>query len=206
MPPWLPTDACEDFRGDRRLTERQIETFKQWVAQGTKEGDPADLPETPKWTEGWHWGQPDLVIEMPEPYVLPADGPDVFYSFVIPIPVDAAHYVSTVEIRPDNRRVVHHAAMLLDKTDNSKRQDAETPGPGFPGIGRSKARLVDGHMPGYVPGRRTPRRRDDIAWRLEPGTDAVLELHMLPTGKPETLQVKIGFLLGRKRRPRAKRA
>jgi tetratricopeptide (TPR) repeat protein len=32
-----------------------------------------------------------------------------------------------------------------------------------------------------------------MAWRLEPGTDLVLQLHMVPTGKPEAVQPSVGL-------------
>ena len=34
---------------------------------------------------------------------------------------------------------------------------------------------------------------DDLAWRLEPGSDLVVQLHMLPTGKPEPLRPEVGL-------------
>jgi tetratricopeptide (TPR) repeat protein len=36
---------------------------------------------------------------------------------------------------------------------------------------------------------------DGMGWRLEPGSDLVLELHMMPTGKPEMLQPSVGLFL-----------
>src|SRR4249920_120615 len=47
MPPWKAVGGDFSYSGDRRLTEAQIETLKDWVAAGMPEGDPARLPPTP---------------------------------------------------------------------------------------------------------------------------------------------------------------
>lgn len=193
MPPWLPEEACEEFVGQRHLTKEELDTIAKWVQQGAVEGDAADLPAAPRWTEGWHLGEPDLVLELPETHELRADGLDVFHTYVLPIPVARTRYVKAVEVRPDNRRVVHHALLMTDRTGSLRPLDQKHPGPGFPSPETGQAGWPEGHMPGYLPGRQTLRGRDDIAWRLEPGTDAVLQLHMVPSGKPEKLQVRVGF-------------
>ena len=170
--------------------------IREWVAAGTPEGDPTELPSLPEWTEGWQLGEPDLVIRMPEAYDLPAGGPDVFRSFAIPIPVSTTKYVLGFEFRPDNAKIVHHARMLLDQTGRSRQHDAEDSQPGF-----ANSMFVDaifdpsGHWIGWTPGKQPALRSPEIAWALGPGTDLVLEMHMLPTGKPETIQSSLGFYL-----------
>src|SRR5712691_4136080 len=107
MPPWKPEAGKGEFQDERRLTDRELESLQQWIASGAPEGDAADLPPIPNWKDGWRLGIPDVVVRMPEPYNVPADGPDVFRTFVIPIPVAAPRYVRAVEFRPGNARVVH---------------------------------------------------------------------------------------------------
>ena len=87
MPPWLPQPGYAEFAGERRLTSAQIETFRRWQEDGVLEGEPADLPPLPHFTEGWQLGQPDLAIKLPRPYILRPGGPEVWRNFVIPIPV-----------------------------------------------------------------------------------------------------------------------
>src|SRR5205823_6329467 len=89
MPPWLPDAPYVTFAGERRLTDDQIAKIRRWAEQGALEGDARDLPSLPQFAEGWHLGEPDLVVKLPEPYLLPAEGSDVFRNFVIPIPVRA---------------------------------------------------------------------------------------------------------------------
>ncbi|HXG67520.1 MAG TPA: hypothetical protein VNO70_20630, partial [Blastocatellia bacterium] len=124
MPPWLPEPGHGDFAGERRLSDAQIKLIQQWVEQGAAEGAPAELPPAPKFNEGWQLGQPDMVVKMPEPYTLPADGSDVFRNFVIPAPVSSTRYVKAVEILPGNKQIVHHANLLIDRSQSSRRRDA----------------------------------------------------------------------------------
>ena len=98
MPPWKPEPGYGDFARVRRLSDGQIAMIDRWVEGGATEGDRADLPRTPRWTEGWQLGAPDLVIEMPEPYTVPAEGEDIFRSFAVPVPISQTRYVRAVEL------------------------------------------------------------------------------------------------------------
>ena len=193
MPPWLPAMGELEFRGERGLSAEQIDTIRLWVKQGAVEGDRADLPPAPEWTEGWQLGEPDLVVESARPFTLPAEGLDVYRNFVIPIPVDRTHFVRTIELRPGNKRIVHHAIIRTDRSISSRRLDEMDAEPGFGGMEMGNAVPPDGQFLGWTPGRVPDPGSDAIAWRLDPGTDLVLQLHMLPTGKPETIRPRVGL-------------
>src|ERR1051326_1589499 len=86
MPPWLPEHGYGDFRDERRLTTAQIEAIQKWFADGAPEGEPADRPALPQFAEGWQLGEPDLVVQMPQPYTLSAEGRAIYPNFVLPPP------------------------------------------------------------------------------------------------------------------------
>ncbi len=194
MPPWKPEPGYgEAFVGERRLSDEQIARIQHWVADGAVEGNPADLPPMPEWPTGWRLGEPDLVIEIPEPYTLRADGEDVLRKFAIPIPIPDLRYVKGLEFQPGNPRVVHHANMRIDPTRASRQLDEGDPEPGYEGITPFDARYPDGHFLGWTPGQVRPLAAEGMAWRLNPGSDMLLELHLLPSGQPEVVQCRIGF-------------
>ena len=194
MPPWLPESIPHFFQNDRRLTDTEMETITRWVDTGAIEGDPADAPSVPTWSTEWALGEPDLIVELPEAYTLPADGFDVYRNFVIPVPVDQPRWVRTAEIRPGNARIVHHGVMMIDPTSASREADALEEEIGFGGsMTTGNARLPDGHFVGWAPGKEPAPGNDQLAWALNPGTDIVLQLHMRPTGKPESIQPRIGL-------------
>ncbi|HZY60585.1 MAG TPA: hypothetical protein VFE56_12535, partial [Candidatus Binataceae bacterium] len=202
MPPWLPVTGYGDFAGERRLTAQQLHLIAEWVKGGSIEGDSADLPPAPHFTEGWQIGPPDLVVQMPKPYRVPAGGGDVFRNFVVPVNVKETRYVRAIELRPGNKRVVHHANIWIDRRQSLRRRDGEDGQPGFPGMenvsteARSDSFDPDSHFLFWKPGSVIERQPDDMSWRLEPGTDLILNLHLQPSGKEETIQPVIGFYFG----------
>ncbi|PYQ73184.1 MAG: hypothetical protein DMG01_22970 [Acidobacteria bacterium] len=107
MPPWKSEPGYGDFIGHRPLTDGEIRVLQRWLEDGAAEGDAADLPTPPQWTDGWQLGIPDLVVALAQPYVLAEEGTDVSRVFVLPIPIESMRYVRGVEFRPGNAKVVH---------------------------------------------------------------------------------------------------
>lgn len=193
MPPWKPVGQLGDFEDDRRLRPDELALLRNWIADGAPEGDRRDLPPLPTWKNGWQLGTPDVVVTMPQAYTVPAGGGDTFRTFVLPIPVTQARYVRAMEFRPDNPRVVHHATIGVDRTRSSRRLDERDPEPGYVGGMVADARYPEGQLLGWTPGQSPRPAPPGTAWRLEPGSDLVVQLHMQPTGKPEPLRVSAAF-------------
>jgi len=204
MPPWLPEPGYGEFAGERRLTDDQLRLIAEWVKEGTIEGSAADLPPQPYFTEGWQIGPPDLIVQMPKPYRLAAGGTDVFRNFVVPVNLQETKYVRAIELRPGNKRVVHHANIWIDRRQSLRRRDGEDGQPGFPGMenvaieARSDSFDPDSHFLFWKPGTVIEPEPDDMTWRLDPGTDLILNLHLQPSGKEETVQPVIGFYFAAK--------
>jgi hypothetical protein len=91
MPPWHADPGVVTYANDRSLSAEQIALIQRWVENGAPEGDPAKLPPSPKFTEGWQLGKPDIVAQVPEPYSIPREGPDTYRNFVIPSEPRARH-------------------------------------------------------------------------------------------------------------------
>jgi tetratricopeptide repeat protein len=194
MPPWKAEPGYGgSFVGQHPLTAGQIDLIDRWVREGAVEGNPADRPRVPSFPSLWQLGSPDQVLAFPEPFALPADGVDVLRVFVIPIPTRARRYVRGLEFRAGNSAVVHHANIRIDRTPRSRELDAEDPKPGYEGLMANSAMYPDGHFLGWTPGQVAPLLPKGLAWILDPGTDLVVELHLQPTGKPETIAPTFGF-------------
>jgi tetratricopeptide (TPR) repeat protein len=193
MPPWKPEPGYGDpFQGARRLEQGEIDTIDRWVSGGAPEGNPTDLPEAPPWADDWRLGVPDVVIRMPEPYELPANGRDVFRNFVLAIPAaSGVRYVQALEFIAGSH-AVHHANIRIDETSASRERDAEDPLPGYEGLIPRSALYPEGYFLGWTPGQ-LPPKSPELAWRLNPGSDMVVQLHLRPTGRVEHVQVSIGL-------------
>jgi tetratricopeptide (TPR) repeat protein len=189
MPPWLPEPGHGVFANERRLRDDQIGLIAKWVESGTPEGNPADRPKPPPSSSGWQLGTPDLVLTLPEPYVLQPGTRDVFRNFVLPVPIGMTRYVRAVEFRSDRPQVLHHADLAIDLSRVSRALDRAEPGPGFATMDGDQVQNVYGWSPGKVP----MMEPSDSAWTLDPGTDLVLLLHMIAGAKSETVQPTIGL-------------
>jgi len=189
MPPWKPLPGGEPFLDSRALPQAELDKIQQWVKQGAVEGDARDLPPLPQWGSGWQLGTPDLVVTMDRPFTLSASGADVFRTFVVPIPTTTPRFVRAIEFRPGNARAVHHANIGIDRTRSSARLDQQDAEPGYEGGMVPDAAYPPGYMLGWTPGQRPRPSPEGMPWRLERGSDLVVQLHMQPTGKPETVQV-----------------
>lgn len=198
MPPWPPEPGYGDFADSRRLSDAQIRLISDWVKAGQPEGKANDLPSPPKFTSEWQLGPPDLVLRMPQPFVMPPSGNDVFRNFIVPTGLHETKYVRALELHLDNTRVVHHANVVLDRTQSLRHRDGEDGHPGFPGMDVTTEAAAndfdpDSHFLFWKPGTILRPEPDDMSWRLDPDTDLVLNLHLQATGKTESVQAEIGL-------------
>ena len=195
MPPWKPAPGYGRFRHERRLSDAQIALLFRWSVNGAAEGDPADLPEPPGTAGGWQLGPPDLVVTMEAPFRLPSGRDDVYRNFVLPVNLDARRWVRAVEVWPGTGggRVIHHARILLDGTGAARILDAGDVEPGYDGLMLDHARFPAGHFLGWAPGKTPAAVPEEISWPLDPGTDLVLQLHLLPEREPTDVQPAVGL-------------
>jgi mono/diheme cytochrome c family protein len=112
MPPWHADSHYGDFKNNRALSQKEVDTIIAWVDGGAREGDAKDLPPAPKFANGWNIGQPDMVIEIPEEYTYKA-GADEYQYFDVDPKFTEDKYVSNVEARPGNRKIVHHILAFI---------------------------------------------------------------------------------------------
>jgi hypothetical protein len=179
MPPWLADPHYSSFANDRLLSDKDLKTIVAWIDAGAKEGNPADVPPLPKFTEGWKIGTPDLILTMNKPFEIQAKGDIAWVNipsndYVFPEDV----WVQAIEIRPGNRAVVHHAVAGLVPPDGSS---------GAP---------ENLHL--YAPGLDAMVWRDGYGKLIKKGSKVVFQMHYNAIGKATTDQTKVGFVYARK--------
>jgi len=195
MPPWLPDPGDLKFADESRLNSQEIAIIQAWVDQGETEGQPSDLPLAPKFVAGWELGRPDVIVRAAKPYMLPASGTDSYWNFVFRTPVSRSRWLKAIEIRPGDKRLVHHANVLVDRQESARRLEKE-PGAGFGGMEltvESEAFDPDSHFLFWKPGSPPYVEPDGMALRLDKDTDLVLNTHLQPSGKPEPIQPTLGL-------------
>src|SRR5262245_39868447 len=84
MPPWFADPAHGRFANDRTLTRAEVDTLVGWVQGGAPEGNPQDAPAPIQWSDGWTIGTPDVILEMPIAFEVPATGTIPYQYIVFP--------------------------------------------------------------------------------------------------------------------------
>ena len=196
MPPWHAAHGYGEFADERRLSDPQIAAIRAWVAHGMPRGDAAKMPPLPTFTDGWQLGTPDLILEMPDAFEVPAGGPDVYRNFVLPTGMTEDRWIKAIEYRPGTRTVVHHSLFQYIRGGAAAKLVNADGQPGYRGA------MPVAFVPGFAPAGElgawavgaTPRALPEgLALPLPKGSDFVLQLHLHPTGKPERERSRIGL-------------
>jgi hypothetical protein len=191
MPPWGADPAIGTFANDPSLKPSEIDTIVAWVDGGAPQGDPNDLPAMPTFADGWTIGQPDLVFKMQQPFNVPADGTVPYMYVTIPTHLKEDVWIRGVELKPTDRRVVHHIISTLVEGNG------QTPDP-KPKLTRDPNRKeLGGGLGGLVPGRLYSLYEGGVARKIPAGADIVLQMHYTTIGQPVVDQTEIGIVLAK---------
>ena len=197
MPPWFADPHYGKFANDRSLSQAEIDTIVAWTDGGAKEGDPKDAPAPRHFVEGWNIGQPDLVLEMPNAFEVPAAGQVEYQYVVIPTNLTEDRWIQATEVRPSNRAVMHHVIAFIREPGSKWMTEAQPGVPFVPAKGSRGGALSSG-LGSYVPGQviappGAPRR----ATLVKAGSDIIFQLHYTPNGKATTDKTKIGIIFAK---------
>ena len=179
MPPYPGKSGEVAFHGDANMSTEEINTFVDWVNQGAKKGNPADLPPKKEFNTfegGWTHRVPDIVLQAKEPFVVGADVTDLYYCMEIPFGVDQEMWLKGVEFQAGNSEVVHHFILFEDTRGTFAKLDATTPEPGCECSDMDTlggARIIQMWAPGNV----APLSPDGVGQKLTKGKNLILQTH-----------------------------
>ncbi|MEN0006970.1 MAG: T9SS type A sorting domain-containing protein [Bacteroidota bacterium] len=187
MPPWKADPEYSRFLDERFLKDTEIQLIKDWVAAGMPQGDPDLEPALPAFPEGSQVGEPDLVLSFEEAYEHYGGNEDEYRVFVLPTGLVEDKNISTVELRPGNPRIVHHALFTYDDSGAAQINDANDPGYGYDGFGGFGVNGVfDKQFPGFVPGQKPREYPEGTGQLLPAGSDLLIQMHYAPVPFPQT--------------------
>jgi hypothetical protein len=227
MPPWFadPHTSTLKFSNDRLLSKAEIDTIVAWVDAGAPKGNDKDLPPMPKYTPGWTFGEPDLIVEMPVEFEVPAEGELPMQNFYVPVPFKEERWVEAVELRPGNPAVVHHSiANVVNLPEGTKvvngkavregssssqlnSQSARTTGGLSEGGSGSRevflsqdafSRAGAFKLVGQAPGKGFERHHAGTAKRILPGMYFQFNMHYQPSGRAEKDRSRLGLWFAKK--------
>jgi len=187
MPPWFADPNVGHFSNDARLPQSEIDTIAKWVDNGAPEGNKADLPPAPKFVEGWVLGKPDVVIEMPESFEVPAEGVIPYKYFTAKTDFTEDKWVRGVEIRAGQRSVVHHIILSL----------REPGGPSATGAAGDVRTGRSVQLAGTAPGLQPKMYREGVARLIKAGSEIVFQMHYTPNGKATKDKSYVGLFFAK---------
>ncbi len=190
MPPWYADAPLGHFANDWRLTPQEIDTIKRWADGRAPQGDPSQMPPPRHFAEGWLNGQPNLVLSVPHPVEIPAQGNDLHLSFVFEHEFDQDTWVSGFEIRPEVRKVVHHASLNVVIPAPGRTVDWKA----VQEMGQTDERnftIKTIHL--GLPGSFAFHTVKNVAVLLPKGSRLRIDVHYVPHGKQELERTKVGL-------------
>lgn len=183
MPPFHATGPIGRYVNDPRLTDEEIRLVSAWVDGNSPEGNPKDLPAPRSWPEGWLGGTPDVVLSMKQPYTLKTGGKDDYEYFFLDYVFPDDTYMRGIEIRPGNRRAVHHANVHVVPPSFVVPESGNISG----------MSMVGTFLTGWAPGAAIRLLPVGFAAMIPKGTRLALQMHYAPAKEPITDQTSIGL-------------
>ncbi len=212
MPPWPADPTYRVFLGQHTLTSHEIALIGWWVESGMPEGEPRPLPPIAPPPRVQGLGEPDLVLEMPEPIRLPGDRQDHFFMAKLPFVIPADTTIRAIEFVPGNRALVHHMNGALITYSGAAKAD--------PRHGAWYSEMREGSMEGahslhlenddgtlapitlsvanYLPGSNPVVLPDGIGgWRVtRKGVFLLNMIHYGPTATPQEDRSRVNIYFG----------
>jgi mono/diheme cytochrome c family protein len=211
MPPWGADPRFGKFKDDQSLTDAQIDTIAKWVDGGAPKGNAGDLPSVPKFATGWSHGEPDVVIEMPVAFDIPAEGEVPVTDFFAKSPFDRDVYVKALEVRPGTPGVVHHAGLyVIDRLpDGAALINGRIVDSTGQAMSRNQVARANGgtstqeiqKLLSFVPGRGYESYQGDAGQLIKAGSYIDFYMHYTPTGTPQKDRTKLGLYLAKPGQP-----
>jgi hypothetical protein len=199
MPPWSAESPLGHFSNDWRLKPEEVDAVRQWADAHAPEGSPVQqMKPVAKRPQGAPAGPADLVLHLPQEQHIPGNGEDHWKYIFLDRTFEQDTWIRGLEILPGNRKVVHHANILLVVPDANKPvdwsnvpDDMEAPG------------NVAGRMPGFhtetvhvgLPGRLGFETEPGTAVLLPKGSRLRINIHYAPVKTAESDNTQVALFL-----------
>ncbi len=185
MPPWGLDPNVGKWSNDPTFTKAELATLDTWMDGGMPKGDPKDMPKPLEFHEDWSIGKPDMIFEMPEEIVIPAEGVMPYQYHVTEMNIEEDMYVQALEVLPGNRRVVHHIIVFLQPPAAVAQAMSD-------GVTNT---MLDVYAPGSPAGVNPP----GVARLIPKGSTLMWQIHYTPTGEEERDRSKFGIVLAKEK-------
>ncbi|MCT4581751.1 MAG: T9SS type A sorting domain-containing protein [Flavobacteriales bacterium] len=197
MPPWTADTSYQRYAHERILTTAERTTILDWIAQGAPEGNAANTPPPPVFSnEGFLTQNPDLELQIPTYTSKATFVHDDYVCFSIPTGLTADKKIKAFEIIPGNPSIVHHTLIYIDN-DGTYPTDTTS---GFcngpdPDPQASNSSLLGGYTPGSLPTVFPGQGNTNFGYTIPAGSNIVFAMHYPAgsAGMQDSTKIKIYF-------------
>jgi hypothetical protein len=214
MPPWFADPHYGTFSNDPSLSQNDIDTIVAWVNGGAPQGS-KEMPKLPDaMVAGWQIGTPDVVVEMPEEFQIPASGTINYKTYNVKTSFNEDMWVVAAEVRPEDRAHVHHAVVTVIEPGGNKPLGAleVTPLAQDNQKGtvltqaeidarlkteRGRSASTEHRLAGYAVGEGPRVIPGGYAKRVPAGSTLSFSMHYTTNGTPGKDRTKIGLILAK---------
>ena len=202
MPPWFADENYGHFSNDRRLKTGEIDVISAWVDAGAPAGKESDGPAPIAFESGWNI-KPDIIVEMPKAFELPASGTINYKYILVKTDFKEDMWITAAEMRPGNPQVLHHGKVWV-RPPGSKWMEKAVPGEAYETesnrdiLGRNAIEEGNDILGKFNPGLGAQRFDMQGAAKFVPkGSDLVYELHYTTSGTATSDVSKLGLVLAK---------
>jgi peroxiredoxin len=182
MPPWSADPRHGKWANDPSLTAAEKQALRAWARGRCPEGDPKDAPPKAKFPTGWSIPGPDLVVQMPDSFTVPAEGVIEYQYFVVDPGFTEDRWVRAAQIMPGNRAVVHHCNVFLQPPGSTDPTDVRPAG----ALGSYCLTMTAPGTPPMIFG-------DGLAKRIPAGWKLVFVVHYTAIGSVQKDRTRLGL-------------
>lgn len=195
MPPWKAVHGFGEFLDENRLDDTELAILKAWADKGAVRGDAKKEPKPQQFNPDWELGKPDIVLTPSKAFKLGAEGDDVYRNFVFDLGNTEPVYITAMDVKPGNKKVVHHVIGFLDSRGGSVRLAAQNKDgqEGYTTSGGGIGVMPSGALGGWAPGVTVRKSAAGTSFIVRPGTKIIMQVHYHKSGKDETDQTRLGL-------------
>jgi hypothetical protein len=194
MPPWFidKNVGVQRFSNDVSLSDEKIAKIVKWVDNGAPQGNPADMPAPLKFSsiETWQIGEPDIIVTLPQDYVVSAKAPDQWPDLLVDPHLTQDRYLKGVQIVPTKGfPVIHHIrTSIVEPTDGSVNSGKLDSTDGSLAVGEQGVFLNE-----YAIGKKGDVFPEGSGRLIKAGTKVNFQLHLHSVGAETPTNVALGL-------------
>lgn len=198
MPPWHASQPHGTFENDRRLSDKDKDTLIRWADLGAPKGDPKDLPQAPRFADGWEIGTPDAIISIPKEFEVKESGAISYQFFEAPTNFTEDKWIQAIEVRPGARSVVHHVLVFCREPGERSTPAFTQVVPNLGALGRGGEGMPGSLFATTAPGTNAMTFKPGAAMRVKAGSVLSFQIHYTANGTVTKDRTSVGMVFAKR--------